>query len=297
MINSTTYSYLPNPTNTGSTPQCNNRYTIQSGNTCGTIETNYGITQAELVAWNSYIDITCNNLWVGYSVCVSSPITPSTFPWWNVTGCYSDSTSSRTLTNYMPITNQATIMTVELCQTTCFAAGYKFAGVGQDCFCDNEIANNGPASDGCNMTCPGNAAEICGGNLQIDVYTSNKWTSLGCYSDSASSRTLTQYMSSISNPASTMTIEICQNTFESAGYTFSGVEWVRECFCDNTIRGSPAPGGNAACNMACPGNSAEIYGGNLLISISSLPVFHAVGCYTDSTSARILSQYVLEMRA
>ncbi len=92
--------------------------------------------------------------------------------------------------------------------------------------------------------------------------------------------------------------------------------------CDNTLRngGGPAPDGNAGCNMACAGNSAETcgggnrldlysYGSGVVTSTTVAPTsrtttttstgptttaggakkWNFLGCYTDSVSARTLT--------
>jgi LysM repeat protein len=46
-------------------------YTIQSGDSCNTIETKYGITFARLNAWNPAIGDDCQSLSPGYSIYVS----------------------------------------------------------------------------------------------------------------------------------------------------------------------------------------------------------------------------------
>lgn len=66
-----------------------------------------------------------------------------------------------------------------------------------DSDCGNHIASttaNAPATD-CNMPCAGNAAEVCGAGLRLNLFWSGQtppappsipatignWTSLGCY--------------------------------------------------------------------------------------------------------------------
>jgi hypothetical protein len=85
------------------------------------------------------------------------------------------------------------------------------------------------------MACAGNSAEICGGNLRIDVYqtssvSTKKWNLLGCYTDNTSARTLQYYQS---NAPSALTVEICQTQCLNEGYTYAGVEYANECceFC------------------------------------------------------------------
>jgi LysM repeat protein len=70
---SSTYPSPPAPTVGGTTSQCNTWYTTVSGDTCGAIDTKYGISLAQFRAWNTFIDAACDNLYVGYSYCVSGP--------------------------------------------------------------------------------------------------------------------------------------------------------------------------------------------------------------------------------
>lgn len=51
---------------------------------------------------------------------------------------------------------------------------YKYAGVrdGVDCYCANSYSRYGILPDmECNITCPGNLNENCGGNMKLSVYT------------------------------------------------------------------------------------------------------------------------------
>ena len=97
------------------------------------------------------------------------------------------------------------------------------------------------------MACSGNSAEICGGGNRLNLYsysggslttttasssaptgTGNAlpgWTSLGCYTDSTSARTLPNE-ESVSGGT---TNEGCQNACLAAGYSFAGTEYSKEC--------------------------------------------------------------------
>lgn len=138
------------------------------------------------------------------------------------------------------------------------------------------------------MACAGNSGEICGGNQRLDVYqSSTAWKFLGCYTDKVLSRTLDDYITVPGGQGAT-TIENCQAACRAAGYTLAGVEYANECCkflvslplsasstatnclgCDNAVRngGALAPNGNAGCNMACAGNSAETCGGNFRLDL------------------------------
>jgi glucan endo-1,3-alpha-glucosidase len=166
------------------------------------------------------------------------------------------------------------------------------------------------------MACAGNSGETCGGNRRLDVYQSSSgWASLGCYTDNASTRTLSHYITVPGGQGAT-TIEACQSACFALGYSYAGIEYANECceflllpliisqrltnliVCDNSIRnGGPAPDGNTQCNMACAGDNTEICGGNLRVDVYqytsiSTAGWASLGCYTDSTSARALGHYI-----
>ncbi|TFK31513.1 WSC domain-containing protein [Crucibulum laeve] len=95
------------------------------------------------------------------------------------------------------------------------------------------------------------------------------WSSLGCYTDSALTRTLrTASFTSVDS----MTISSCINFCSSQGFHFAGLEFGRECYCDNSIR-YPAFATNANdCNMACTGDSSSICGAGDRLSVYSTPL-------------------------
>lgn len=88
------------------------------------------------------------------------------------------------------------------------------------------------------------------------------WTYLGCYTDQVGARTLSQVGYTLGGPGN-MTVANCQNGCASQGYSFAGVEYSSECWCDNQLRngGGPAPDGEAMCSMPCNGNPEEKCGG------------------------------------
>jgi hypothetical protein len=112
------------------------------------------------------------------------------------------------------------------------------------------------------------------------VEARSAWNFLGCYTDNVSGRALLNG-EAVPGGTSAMTNEVCQSTCLAAGFLIAGTEYGGECCkflfqenmapiefdyflgCGNSIvnGGSLAPDGSAGCNMACNGNSAEIYGG------------------------------------
>ncbi|KFY46133.1 hypothetical protein V494_00591 [Pseudogymnoascus sp. VKM F-4513 (FW-928)] len=88
-------------------------------------------------------------------------------------GCYSDDVNNRTLRYQLAIPNEATLMTTELCRSTCLAKGFIYSGVeyGHQCFCDDELYGSGKPTTGCTMACPGGGDAICGGSSKINIYS------------------------------------------------------------------------------------------------------------------------------
>ncbi|KAF8890280.1 WSC domain-containing protein [Gymnopilus junonius] len=84
------------------------------------------------------------------------------------------------------------------------------------------------------------------------------WTSIGCYSDSSASRTL---RIAAYTDVNAMTIESCITFCASGGYLYAGVEYSRECYCDNVIEAPGARIDDGICNMPCVGNTTETCGG------------------------------------
>ncbi|KAH8991415.1 WSC domain-containing protein [Lactarius hatsudake] len=89
---------------------------------------------------------------------------------WNSRGCYSDSTSSRTLERRVDAGN----VTVESCVSACKSQSFTIAGLeyARECWCGNEVRIPGvPISQGaCNQACIGDNTEVCGGPNALQLY-------------------------------------------------------------------------------------------------------------------------------
>ncbi|KAK3500590.1 hypothetical protein B0T13DRAFT_465759 [Neurospora crassa] len=60
----------PSPQMPSITSTCNKFYQVQSGDGCWSIEQAQGISASDFMAWNKAVDAQCDNLWLGYYVCV-----------------------------------------------------------------------------------------------------------------------------------------------------------------------------------------------------------------------------------
>ncbi|XP_074661421.1 plasminogen-like [Tubulanus polymorphus] len=90
----------------------------------------------------------------------------------NYIGCFKDS-RSRDLTTYA---TKNTKMTSEMCIAICKKLGFKYAGLQfrWHCLCGNRVGKYGQRPDSeCNVNCPGNAHEKCGGFWRNSVYATS----------------------------------------------------------------------------------------------------------------------------
>lgn len=144
-------------------------------------------------------------------------------------GCYSDSGNNRGLANMQTDWDG---MTVEKCAD--IAKDYKYAGVEYygECHYGNDLSSASVPSSGCDTPCAGNNAELCGGGDRMNLYENKGYKppatenpgvgtfhSLGCYTDSASSRGL-EFMTTDWN---SMTVAACASAAQD--YKYMGVEY------------------------------------------------------------------------
>ncbi|KAJ6475668.1 beta-1,3 exoglucanase precursor-like protein, partial [Mycena vulgaris] len=177
-------------------------------------------------------------------------------------GCYTDSSTSRTLAgaSFTTVT-----MTVESCLAFCTSTGFNFAGVefGSECYCDYALQASGTLTSqgNCDTPCSGNSTELCGSGNFVDVYwngilpanpqTVGSWEYNGCFSDNVTSRAL-PHEEIISGGA---TVETCTAACKASGFGVAGLELGLECY------------SNSDCHTACAANTTEFCGGLKKLSV------------------------------
>lgn len=50
---------------------CTRFYTVKPGNTCNFVANRYGATFEDFRSWNTAVDATCSNLFIGQAYCVA----------------------------------------------------------------------------------------------------------------------------------------------------------------------------------------------------------------------------------
>ncbi|KAF5528073.1 WSC domain-containing protein [Colletotrichum aenigma] len=228
-------------------------------------------------------------------------------------GCYTDSPGNRQLARASYVDYSR--MTEESCIAFCSAKGFPYAGVeyASECYCDyflGLLATKQPESD-CSFACTGDSTEPCGAGDRLGVFTTTAaavagpgvnpgpagWASLGCYNDNIPGRILA-YRTGVAAGDSLMSVLQCTTACKAAGFSYAGVEYSSECYCDNQIL-STAASGQTGCNMLCSGNSTEYCGGGNFINIykssaapktaSTVPAgWTGQGCLKDNVLGRAL---------
>jgi hypothetical protein len=186
-----------------------------------------------------------------------------------------------------------------------------------------------PETD-CNFQCAGSSTEVCGAGNRLNVYTKPASTSttfatssstvsptlptsygaLGCYSEATSGRALNQ--KSVSDDA--MTVEKCAAS--CAGFKYFGLEYYFECYCGNTLQPGSVQVPSTDCKFPCKGDKTETCGANSRLNLygfgdasapltpassstattiatpspTSYPGYITLGCYTEATKMRALSE-------
>ena len=149
------------------------------------------------------------------------------------------------------------------------------------------------------MTCSGDPDQLCGGPDRLNVFETaavtgpqvnpgpGNWGSMGCYADPNNPGRTLRYQVATTGGQGALTIKLCVDACEAAGYTLAGAEYGGECFCDNAISngGGPAEDGAAQCSMTCNGNKAELCGGPFRLNVYGLgyPKPTVSGASTTST--------------
>ncbi|KAF9481338.1 WSC-domain-containing protein [Pholiota conissans] len=164
-------------------------------------------------------------------------------------------------------------MTIETCINFCASGNFIMAGV-EFGHCDSSIqipSVQEPDSD-CDMACSGNATELCGGPVRLNVFQSNQpppvivqsihagqglWTYEGCFTDTPAARTLGF---GVNIPGGT-TAESCTAACQAAGgFLNAGLENGHECWCDNSVHAPTQRTGDADCRMVCSATHSEFCG-------------------------------------
>ncbi|WRT68154.1 uncharacterized protein IL334_005129 [Kwoniella shivajii] len=197
---------------------------------------------------------------------------------WQYLGCANE-TNPRALNLAATATST---MTIQACQAFCLSKNLPLAGLeyGRECYCGVALQSNSTLGySGCNMACAGNTAgssDICGGSSRLSVFNYTAYVPpqlvplvgtyklQGCYSEPSKGRALAAY--SFSNSTG-MSAEWCVNGCQAKGYSYAGMEYGQECWCDKSLNAGSTKLADSACNMLCPGDQREYCGAGSKLAV------------------------------
>jgi hypothetical protein len=233
--------------------------------------------------------------------------TTATTPGWQEVNCISD---SRNILGGVSYTDNT--LTPASCQASCSKGGYTYAGVGQigsntnwNCICGTSISENAGVTPGkCNIPCPGDSTQTCGGNYIFKIYQSGPGTTLSLPSTPDNSTILGCYNLPQSGglPSSTtytftsgkMTSGLCISACRQYGSSWAYTKGPDTCACGTDF--TPSPGTfipDQYCTINCNGNASQkcgdwyqaiVYNISTSTITSSPPVKSEglMGCYSSS---------------
>jgi len=223
----------------------------------------------------------CDYLPCDYN-CLVEPPAPAPAPAaFTYLGCFRDNEGGRDLTGTgsQNAGGSTAIENANNCVALC--AGFQYFGLQwvNECFCDNSY-NNGNGNNGNQGDCPdgecpmthcdadgvldadgtaslcANGQGNCGNrNAVYNVGVPVTFQYVGCFRDNEGGRDMTGNGGSITAVASVPVDAATECATVCDGYTYFGLQWVNECFCDNGYNNGNGNNGNQG---NCPGGECPI---------------------------------------
>ncbi|CAG8557172.1 8112_t:CDS:2, partial [Acaulospora morrowiae] len=221
----------------------------------------------------------------------------------NTLGCFikdnlsNDTLDGLTKINFSdPYTDRDRIlMDPGLCIMFCanYLFNYSALTRGSECRCGNQDGLKAyiqTSNSSCNIPCVGNNSYFCGGQEAYTIYTAaltknkippgglppinkkldilnspkNDISYKGCFKDSPYCNV--RRLDGIQFEEQSMTVDMCTKYCSQKNYKYAGLEEATQCFCGNSYDSFTALG-SEDCGSSCGGNSSQICGGPLTLSI------------------------------
>ncbi|KAL6831798.1 WSC domain-containing protein [Trichoderma camerunense] len=91
------------------------------------------------------------------------------------------------------------------------------------------------------------------------------YKSIGCYTEATDARALANFIETANQ-----TVADCLHACKADDYTYAGLEYGGECWCDNSFGKGSVPAPIEDCSMTCNGNSTEFCGGPNRLNVYQL---------------------------
>ncbi|PSN61392.1 WSC-domain-containing protein [Corynespora cassiicola Philippines] len=250
------------------------RSTSSAVSTSLTLSTTKSSTSSILT---SYTSKTLSSSSASTSSSTSSSATPTPsgpLAGWSSAGCYTEAPDRRALGDKQ--IQGVSANTLEYCANFC--SGYAYFGVeyGSECYCGKtiyQLSVKQPDSKGCNMACPGNSAQNCGGPNFLNVYTFSSSSSSAPPSSSTSRSTaqppVSTSLTSLSKSSSTSQAS-SSTTSSSSSSTLSSGSSSSSSSTSTSSAAAPTPTGP----ISCPSSDSTSY-------TAPNGAVYRIDCFTD----------------
>ncbi|KAK4445270.1 putative fungistatic metabolite [Podospora aff. communis PSN243] len=203
----------------------------------------------------------------------------------NYYGCYTEGSNNiRALA--AASTSDFTTMSEAVCKAFCTTGGNAYSlwatEYGGECYCADSLSQGSfpTFATDCSVDCPGQVGEKCGGGNRLSLYGSSATPpavtynpypppavstiqAVACYEEPVGGRALSGDMTS----SNSMTPEACGSYCLNRGFKKFGLEFERECWCDNVVNGTVSTAVPSECYMNCTGDATQICGGPDRLSV------------------------------
>ncbi|KAH7364167.1 WSC domain-containing protein [Rhexocercosporidium sp. MPI-PUGE-AT-0058] len=100
-----------------------------------------------------------------------------------------------------------------------------------------------------------------------------KYEYIGCYAETTlnnGTNGLRALNAGKTESVDTLTVASCLDFCSADGYEFAGAEYTKECWCSHFLSSIAEKLDDSACDLACIGNTTQICGGALKLSVYTL---------------------------
>ncbi|KAH7308553.1 WSC domain-containing protein [Stachybotrys elegans] len=211
----------------------------------------------------------------------TAPSSPPTVGAFRYDGCWSETTQGGRALNGLEYYNDT--MTLEACANACKGFSLFAAEYGRECFCGNEIRGDAAVAEDqatCDVTCPGNKWNWCGGRNRFSLYRYD-----AALENPAGETGTTSATGTTASTSSTSSSAAATTTSTSLSTTVSSTTSSTSTSTSTSTTASTSTSTTTTTTSAQPTVSAPLWPGN-----ANFTYYH---CVSEPSSGRLFTRQVL----
>ncbi|CZT49900.1 related to beta-1,3 exoglucanase precursor [Rhynchosporium secalis] len=110
-----------------------------------------------------------------------------------------------------------------------------------------------------------------GTSINAKIFPGDKnYAYAGCYAETTQNNVtnnLRALTAGKTESLETMTVQTCLDYCKKDNYEFAGLEYTKECWCAHSLSSAAQKLDDGACDLACTGNTTQVCGGALKLSV------------------------------